>query len=292
MLLKGVILMIVYVDILLFLNTVVDFIILNATCVLTRIEVKLWRKITAALLSALFSLYIFLPPLGFWLGLLLRLSASLTAVLTAFGFKNVRRFLRCSALFYGVSFIYAGGMAGIWMLFKPQNMSINNGIVYFDVSPLLLITFSFIFYVVITIIKKFTAREADTAERIAVNLIFNKQSVQTTAMLDTGHTLTDSFGYSEIVIIDKLTAQTLFGVNNTSLMISLEPPEDELKRFFRLMPIKTVSGESIMPAVKIDRMKVTYKKKTFVISKPITVICDTMLGDDYSVVVSPSVLNF
>lgn len=284
--------MIVYVDILLFLNTVVDFIILNATCALTRIEVKLWRKIVASLLSALFSLYIFLPPLGFWLGLLLRLSASLTAVLTAFGFKNVRRFLRCSALFYGVSFIYAGGMAGIWMLFKPQNMSINNGIVYFDVSPLLLITFSFIFYVIITVIKKLTGREADSAERIAVNLIFNKQSVETTAMLDTGHTLTDSFGNSEIIIIDRLTAEVLFGVSNTLLMISLEPPEDDLKRVFRLMPIKTVSGESIMPAMKIDRMKVTYKKKTFVISKPITVICDTMLGDDYSVVVSPSVLNF
>lgn len=284
--------MIVYVDILIFLNTVVDFIILNATCVLTKINVKLWRKIVTSLLSALFSLYIFLPPLGFWLGLLLRLSASLTAVLTAFGFKNVRRFLRCTAVFYGVSFIYAGGMIGIWMLFKPQNMSINNGIVYFDISPLLLITFSFIFYVIITIIKKFTGREADTAERIAVNLIFNKQSVQTTAMLDTGHTLTDSFGNSEIIIIDKATAEALFGAGNTSLMISLEPPEDDLKQFFRLMPIKTVSGESILPAVKINKIKVTYKKRTFNILNPIAVISDGRLGDDYSVVVSPTVLNF
>ena len=284
--------MIVYVDILLFLNTVVDFIILSTTCVLTKINVKLWRKIVASLFSALFSLYIFLPPLGFWLGLLLRLSSSLTAVLTTFGFKNVRRILRCSAIFYGVSFIYAGGMAGVWMLFKPQNISMNNGIVYFDVSPLLLITFSFIFYVLITVIKKLTGREADSATRVVVSLMFEKQTVQTTAMIDTGHTLTDSFGNSEIVIIDKLTAQTLFGVNNTSLMISLEPPEDELKRFFRLMPIKTVSGESIMPAVKIDRMKVTYKKKTFNISNPVAVISDGILGDDYSVVVSPTVLNF
>ncbi len=292
MVLKGVILVIVYVDILLFLNTVVDFIILNATCVLTRIKVKLWRKIVASLLSALFSLYIFLPPLGFWLGLLLRLSASLTAVLIAFGFKNVRRFLRCFFVFYGVSFIYAGGMAGVWMLLKPQNMSINNGIVYFDVSPLLLITFSFVFYVLITVIKKLTGREADSATRVVVSLMFEKQTVQTTAMIDTGHTLTDSFGNSEIVIIDKLTAQTLFGASNTSLMISLEPPEDDLKRFFRLMPIKTVSGESIMPAIKIDRMKVTYKKKTFNISNPVAVISDGKLGDDYSVVVSPTVLNF
>ena len=284
--------MIVYVDILLFLNTVVDFIIITATCVLTRIEVKLWRKIAAAVLSALFSLYIFLPPLGFWVGLLLRLSASITAVLTAFGFKNVRRFIRCSAVFYGVSFIYAGGMAGIWMLFKPENMSMNNGIVYFDVSPLLLITFSFIFYVIITVIKKLVGRESDLAERITVNLNFQKKSVQTTAMVDTGHTLTDSFGNSEIVIIDKVTAQELFGENNTSLMISLEPPGEEVRHFFRLLPIKTVSGESVMPAVKIDRIKVTYKKKTFVITKPITVISDLKLGDDYSVVVSPTVLNF
>lgn len=284
--------LIVYVDILLFLNTVVDFIIITATCTLTKIEVKLWRKIVASLLSALFSLYIFLPPFGFWLGLLLRLSSSLTAVLTAFGFKNVRRFLRCTAVFYGVSFIYAGGMAGIWMLFKPAYMSINNGIVYFDVSPLLLITFSFVFYVIITVIKKLTVREADLAERVAVNLTFQRQSVQTTAMLDTGHTLTDSFGNSEIVIIDKATAEVLFGENNTSLMISLEPPEDDLKRYFRLMQIKTVSGESILPAVKINKMKVTYKKKTFNILNPIAVISDGRLGDDYSVVVSPTVLNF
>ncbi len=284
--------MTVYVDILLFINTVVDFIILSATCVLVKSRLKLWRKILASLSGAMFSLYIFLPPLGFWFGLLLRLSASVTAVLIAFGFKNVRRYLRCLGVFYAVSFIYCGGMAGIWMLFEPQKMSVNNGVVYFDVSPLLLITLSFVFYVILTVVRKLTGREAEYSKRISVGLQFLKQSVEVTAMVDTGHTMSDGIGNSTVVVIDTPTAVALFGVLDTELMTALQPPENiKIKVKFRLVPIKTVSGEAVMPAVKIDRLKVTEGKKTFVISHPLAVIASEQLADDYSAIIPPEALN-
>lgn len=283
----------VYVDVLLFLNTVVDYIIISASAYLTRIEVKLWRKILAAFSAALFSLYIFLPPLGFWFGLLLRLSSSITAVVIAFGFKNPRRFLRCVFVLYAVSFIYAGGMAGIWMLLKPKAMSVNNGIVYFDISPLVLITLSFIFYVVIVIYKKLTGREAETALMVPVNLRFGKRSADATALVDSGHTLSDGFSSSVVIIIDKLTATLLFGEQNVTTLLSLQPPSDTvISKSLRLMPIKTVSGESIMPAVKINCLKVSNGKKTHIIGKPVAVISDTKLSDAYSVVIPPEALNY
>lgn len=243
-------------------------------------------------MSALFSLYIFLPPLGFAVELLMRLSSSVAAVITAFGFGSLKRFFRNLAVFYAASFIYAGSMAAIWMLLTPKSLSINNGIVYFDISPLVLITLSFVFYVIIVAVKKLTGRTSGDAKRVTVSLSFNNILTEQTAMVDTGHTLSDGFSESCVIIIDCATAQVLFGSLNTQLMVSLLPPEDSIiAKGFRLIPIKTVSGENVMPAVKLEKMKVTYKSRTFVINKPIAVISEGTLAEDYSVIVPPEVFN-
>lgn len=284
--------MIIYVDVLLFLNAVVDFFLISVTASITHINIKHWRKISAALVSALFSLCIFLPPLGFAVELLMRLSSSVAAVITAFGFGSLKRFFRNLAVFYAASFIYAGSMAAIWMLLTPKSLSINNGIVYFDISPLVLITLSFVFYVIIVAVKKLTGRTSGDAKRVTVSLSFNNILTEQTAMVDTGHTLSDGFSESCVIIIDCATAQVLFGSLNTQLMVSLLPPEDSIiAKGFRLIPIKTVSGENVMPAVKLEKMKVTYKSRTFVINKPIAVISEGTLAEDYSVIVPPEVFN-
>lgn len=284
--------MVVYVDILLFLNTVVDFLILSVAAALSHSNLKLWRKTVAAFASALFSLYIFLPSQIFAVELLLRLMSSAVAVLIGFGFGNVRRFSRNLIIFYAVSFIYAGLMAGIWMLWEPQKMSVNNGVVYFDISPLLLITLSFVFYVIIVVFKKLTGREAQYAGRCSVTLHYGKISAEKQAMIDSGHTLTDAFGNSAVIVIDRETSIQMLGENDTTALLAMAPPTSrETALRFRLIPVKTISGEKLLPAVKIDRAEVLEAHRTFILHKPIAVLSDGVLGDDYSVIISPDSLG-
>lgn len=280
-------------DVLIFINTVVDYLLLSATSCLLKFKVPFVRKLIAAFVSALFSLYIFLPSQGFFIELLMRVLSSAVTVAICYKIKPLKSLFRALAVFYAVSFIYFGLMAGLWMLFKPSKMSLNNGVVYFDVSPLMLITLSFMFYAVIVLVKKLTQRSDEFAKRCEITLVYDANKVKRQAMVDSGHSLNDMFSDSIVLIIDRDTAVELFNKSNTDDMLLLNPPADkQLAVSFRMIPVKTVSAEKILPAVRLKKADIEAGLKSFHLHKPIAVISEGKLSDDYSVIIPPEAINF
>ena len=111
-------------------------------------------------------------------------------------------------------------------------------------------------------------------------------------MVDTGHTLTDAFGNSVMIIIDRETSVEMFGEEDTLAMLSANIPNDkETALRFRLIPVTTVSGERLLPAVKINRAKLVCDKKTYILNKPTAILSKGNLGDDYSVIIPPDAMN-
>ena len=282
----------IYVDVLIFINTVVDYLLLCATSCLLKYKVPFFRKVIAAFASALFSLYIFLPSQSFVIELLMRVLSSAVTVAIGYRIKPLKSFFRALTVFYAVSFIYFGLMAGLWMFFEPAKMSLNNGVVYFDVSPLMLITLSFVFYVVIVLVKKLTQRSDEFAKRCEITLIYGTRSVKRQAMVDSGHSLNDMFSDSIVLIIDRITSTELFGEVQTKSMLTLNPPTDqELSLRFRMIPIKTVSADKIMPAVRLDKADIELGLKSCYLHRPIAVISEGKLSPEYSVIIPPEAIN-
>jgi stage II sporulation protein GA (sporulation sigma-E factor processing peptidase) len=283
--------MVIYVDILIFINTVVNFILITLTSKLTGYNIRLFKKILSALISALFSLYIFLPTQNILIDVLVRLTCSFLTVIIAFGFGNLKKYLINTSMFFVVSFIFAGLMAGIYMLFTPNGMTVAGGIVYFDISPLVLITASLIYYVLSLVIKYITKRSCNNATRCEVTLYTNSEKQKTTVMFDTGHSIKDTYGDSEVLIIDRDLAVKLFGANDTIEMLSLKAPQNTDNYMgFRLVPIDTVSGSKLLPAVKLKKAEFFHNNKIKTILSPLAVISDCILGEDYSCISAP--INF
>lgn len=284
--------MVIYVDVLIFINTVVDFLLLSVTAALTHIKQKLWRKILASFASSIFSLYIFLPHIGIFADITVRLLSTVTAVLIAFGFGNIRRFLRVMSLLFGSTMLYAGAMAAVYMLSAPQKMSFENGIVYFDISPLMLIFLSCVFYAVITLFNMLTGREAPFAERCEVTLFLSGETVNVSAMVDSGHTLNDCFSESIVIIIDQATAEALLGEERTRYLISGDIGNiSELGRRVKALPVNTVSGSKLLFGVRLDRATVHDGKKTYYLHKPIAALSESLKGDDYSAIIPTEALK-
>lgn len=278
--------MVIYVDVLLFTNTIIDFLLLNLTSVMSGYKTGRFRFILGSLSSAVFSLSVFLPHLSCFFEVLLRLASSVIGVTVTFGFKNLKRYTVCLLLFYAVSFIYAGLMMGVYIIFEPKRMSINNGIIYFDISALSLIASSLVFYIVIIIAKRLIKRNSSNAERLITKLEYLNKTVSADAMVDTGHSLTDAFDGSAVIIIDRVTAEQLFGFNDTERIIKMLPPQSEnLKYRFRVLPVKTVSCENLMPAVKIDKAVINGKHT---LDHPVAAISNGFLSSDYSIIISPA----
>ncbi len=274
--------MIIYIDVLLFINFIIDIILINISLKLCKISISNKRLILSSVVCSLFSLYIFIPKLSILLDFLLRFAPAFCTALICNRFKFNKYLLRFIINFYAVSFIFAGAMLGIWLLFKPQKMSVNNGIVYFNISPLLLITLSLLFYILILLLQRLAKNDVNNAKRVEVELKFGSVFIKTQAMIDTGFDLKNISSDNIAIIIDKTTADKLFGKDNSDIMLDLKMPvNEEFNGKIRFIQVNTVSGAKLMPAVKIDSIGIKGINK---ISKPLALIGSDNLSYDFSVI--------
>ena len=278
--------MIVYLDVLLFVNFFLDISLLKVTALISGERLSLKRLIVSALVASLFSLYIFLPVVGFVFELLMRLFSSIITVFVCFRFKSVKRFFRAFFTFYAVSFIFAGAILGLKLMIPDSKVIVSNGIVYFDISPVVLIALSFVIYLVIYFARKLTQKTAVQAKRLNLKISIAGRETECVGMVDSGHSLKDAFGESMVVIIDKTVAERLVGTTECNSMLSMIPPSGELRSRFRLIPVKTVSGERMLPGVRCDLLAINDENGVCLANEkyPIAVISESRLGDDFSAI--------
>ena len=100
----------IYVDILVFLNTVINFFLLLITAALAGREKKVGRILTAAFLGGIYALILLLPQLSGPVLTLTRIAAAAAMTAVAFPFRSLRTFLFQCGLLYLAGFLFAGLM--------------------------------------------------------------------------------------------------------------------------------------------------------------------------------------
>ena len=129
-------------------NFFITFLLLLITQKLAKENSKLVRLVLASFAGAAYSLVILFDELDFAVSLLGKLAAACLIVLIAFRRSGLKCFAKNTAIFFFVNFVFVGIMVGLWMIFKPAGIVINNSTVYFDVSATALLISAFIAYVI------------------------------------------------------------------------------------------------------------------------------------------------
>lgn len=281
--------MTVYADVLIILNLFINFFILQLTSKLCKDGYRLYRMIISSLIGALFSLYIFLPPTNFLSETLLKLSLSAVMVLVCFGFDSIKSLFRRVAVFFGATFLYAGLMLGIWQVLKPANMAINNGIIYLDISPTVLITATALSYIIISLIRRISTKQAIMGERFEIEITLNGKSVTTTALADTGNSLKDAVTGKPVVIIEQTLASQLVEYIPSPEAVAAGVVSHESG--FRMIPYSFVGGHSLLPAFKTSNIKITANGRLINFENILTAVTAEPLGEDYKAIIDPAMLN-
>jgi stage II sporulation protein GA (sporulation sigma-E factor processing peptidase) len=164
----------------------------------------------------------------------------------AFGYKNLSAYLKASGTLFGVTCLYAGVMIAVWRIFKPSGMVINNSVIYFNISPLILICFTVAFYLLFTILLNIFSATAKNAERCQITLSADNTTVNCEAIVDTGNSVVDIFGKSEVIIADRSVYYSLFGNLNVNT-------DDNLKKRYRVIPCSTVTGADTLEGYRCDK---------------------------------------
>ncbi len=268
---------------LLFLNLVVDYLLIAVAGSVLKKRPSVWRTVLGAGAGAISSLYIFLPPKSIFFEMLFKVFVCFIMSLCSFGFGCLKAFLRSMGVLVAVSCTYGGIMLAVWYLFKPKGMIINNSVVYFNISPLSLVCFSVVFYICFTVFSRMLSQNSEYAEKCQVEISANYNTTSFCAIVDTGNSIEDVFGKSEVIIADKSQVENLFG--------SLDKQNNILRGRYRVLPCGTVSGDGILEGYRCDSATVTTNSKTVTLKKPIIAVSKLPIRDGYFGIVNPKTIN-
>lgn len=270
--------MTIYADVLMLVNFVVDYFLILLSSKFLHTKIKLIRLILASAVGGVFSLYILVPQTGFITQMMIHIAMCAALCLVAFGLGGIKRFIRCIAVMFSVNFAYSGAMIALWMIFKPSGMVINNSVVYFNISPLFLIVFSVVGYFVAMLIRKVAKKPFEQNTYCVATLICDTNKITLSGISDTGNSLKDVFGISQIFITDNCVVERLLG-----------DKAYDITRF-RKIPCGTVTGESVLDGYRIDSAIINFNNKTYDFKNPILAVSKTPLVDA-KIIVNPENLN-
>ena len=228
--------MCVYVDILIILNTLVNYFILLAVDKVLRLHSKRWRILLGGAVGGLSSLLLFLENLGIVMTLLKIITAIFMTVVT-FGIKPIRRLLKSVFLLFAITFLFGGLLFAIYIFLDKDILIYSNGIVYFDIDLIFLIICTVISYAVITVTSKITDKKAPKSKEYYVTVENAGKTISCTALMDTGNNLREPFSDYPVIMLDKELFNKLF-------------TEDKI----RLIPTSTVNGESVIKAFRPQKL--------------------------------------
>lgn len=189
---------VVYIDLLFLLNLTANYLLLLAAGRLAGAALRRWRIGLGAALGALYAALIFLPGLG-WLALWpCKLASGAAMALAAYG--GERRLLRVTVLFFGASAALAGAVLGLELL-GSRSLTLAHGVFYSKLDlRLLLLVFVAGYFVLSLFFRRTGQRGGRELARLEVELESGRQAL--TALVDTGHSLTDPGDNRPVVVAD------------------------------------------------------------------------------------------
>ncbi len=236
--------MVIYADILLALNWWLDFLLLLGVRRMLGLTARPWRVAVGALVGALSAGVLFLPPLPWWLSLLVKLVAAAGMVMVAFGRSGWRDFLRQVLLLFGLSAGMAGLCGALYFFVTPSDLYVFNGVVYYAVPPLLLVGLTVICYGLLSLIGYVSRRRAPAGRCFHLHITYGHRTRAVPCLYDSGNHLTEPFSGRPVVVLERGEATWLLPVPGSAEDIPTSPGEAG----WRVVPFDSLGGRGLLPA--------------------------------------------
>lgn len=228
---------VIYADILVIINTLVNYVLLRACAAFLKINFSPLRFFFAAASGGLFSLIILVEGIPESVSMIIKTAFLFLCVAIAFGAYSLKRYCRCFAAFLVLNLIFAGVMCALYMFVFPDSMVYSAGVVYFDISVFTLAVCSVICYVLISLVSGITASHVPKNRIYQLEITADGKTVKLESLFDTGNSLCDSFSGRPVIIADKSCISELVGRTDLTGM-----------KNYRLIPYSTLKGGGLLEA--------------------------------------------
>ncbi|HCA29192.1 MAG TPA: hypothetical protein DEP23_06345 [Ruminococcaceae bacterium] len=303
---------VIYIDILIALNLFIDFLLLSAVSRILRLPPKRFRLVLGAIAGSACSCMLFLPALPVPISFLLKAVCACIIIRIAFIWrsfilyiKQLAVFLVCSALFGGIAF-------AIWFFAAPAGFYVINGVVYYNVSPLMLTALTVISYFAISIYDRLTHKRLSLGQEYRLILDCGNGTVSLRTLYDTGHHVTEIFSGSPVAVVrfgaiesylseelHKSISNTLDNNDSYQGTDTSEGVEGShggvaaaVRSRLRMIPLHTVSGTGLLPAFVPTHMDlVSSQDANTDITGAYVAICRILGRGEYDAIIGTDLVN-
>lgn len=202
----------IYLDELMILNFIIDYIILDFTSCILKINIKKIKIVLSSLFGEISILYLFLNFNNFSL-IIFKIIIGLIMILIAFGFNDLKTYIKNLLYFYTFSFLLGGTLYYL----KMENLIKYKYVLL--LIPLIIDNYKYLFKNLKNIVS--------TKYKVTIYLK-NGKILYFNGFMDTGNNLIDPFTNKKVIIINKEIDENYIlvpykTIDNSALIKCFEP---------------------------------------------------------------------
>ncbi|MBR3116710.1 MAG: sigma-E processing peptidase SpoIIGA [Bacilli bacterium] len=188
----------VYLDVILVINLIFDFIVLLSSSIILKRKVKLIRIVLGSLIGSLSMLILFIRFNTISL-FIFKIVVSSLMIISVYGFKNIRYFVKNTYYFYLISVITGG------IIYFVNNQFMTNNKLLFSSTYSYNIILGIILSIIglIIYIRNIKSLKTNYNKYLNVVIYFKNYELKVNAFLDTGNKLKDPYLFRPIILLNK-----------------------------------------------------------------------------------------
>lgn len=298
---------VIYIDVLLALNLFIDFMLLSAVSRILRLPPKRFRLVLGGIAGSACSCLLFLPALPAPASLFIKFLCACMIIRVAFVWHNFMLYIKQLAAFLVASAIFAGIAFAIWFFAAPSGFYVINGVVYYNVSPLMLTVLTVVSYFAISIYDRLTHKRMAQGQEYRLIVDCGIGAVGLRTLYDTGHHVTDVFSGSPVVVVRYGAIESCLPDNlRQSISSSLDQNNSNhykdngqdtavttaVRAKLRMIPLHTVSGTGLLPAFTPNHMDLFSSQGTTAdITGAYVAVCRVLGRGEYDAIIGTDLVS-
>ena len=260
--------MVIYIDVLLFTNILINYCILSLTQKFTNISSKEFRLILSAFLSSFFSLVVLIGDISNFLSLIIKMCCAIFMCLVAFKIRNVSVLIKCVCVNFCISVIFCGTMILVHNFSNSKNLAIINDTVYFQIDPIKLITITVFIYLIIILVQRLLKHDIINTI-VNLQITFKDIELKCIGKIDTACSVTEPFSGSPVIIVEKAVLNQNIETN-------------------RIIPYRALGTQGILKGFKADKINIDKK----VIDKDVYIgIYDGLIDPQFKAIINHNIVR-
>lgn len=265
----------IYIDILLLVNVMFDYLLLRMTGLLLRQRSGPWRMPLAACLGGLYAVCVFFLPTSLFYSLPGKLAIGALMVAIAFRPCCLRVFIKYICVFYSAVFIWGGAAFGFFYfsdLGSFLGAVYRNGTLYVNLPVYRLLLLTLLCWLILNVAFRLGAHlSAQKKQLVPLRIYYKGKTARLRGFYDSGNLLRDEIGGNGVMIAEWQRVRHLFE--------NFESPQKAAQAESELVSLtyRTLQGEGRLTAFLPDAIFIEQGRRLIQTKAVYIALCDRTL---------------